>query len=206
MKFIKFSLLFVLLLVFHKVSVSQVVTTGAQSYSNVDSLDMVKADSMLVNINRGELNIIASPLLDSILDKKFVYDSYNSGYDGYRVQIFSTSGSNSKSLAYSAAESFDSLNLGIPAYVTFRAPYYRVRVGNFHDKIDADKLLSRLIYKFKASFVVKEFISSFDTPYKSAATIEKERLMDSISAAEKNMFNVNDTIVPSSSSVILENQ
>lgn len=205
MKFIKLSLLFVLLLACNYVSVSQVVTSGSQPYPNADSLNVNSMDSAYVNVNRGELNIIASPLLDSILDKKNVYDSYNSGYDGYRVQIFSTSGSNSKSLAYSVAESFDSLNLNIPAFVTFRAPYYRVRVGNFHDKIDADKLLSRLIVKYKASFVVKEFISSFDTPYKSAATLEKERLLDSISSVEQNMLHLNDSIVPDSSLYVPEN-
>ena len=205
MKFIKLSLLFVLLLACNYVSVSQVVTSGSQPYPNADSLNVNSVDSAYVNVNRGELNIIASPLLDSILDKKNVYDSYNSGYDGYRVQIFSTSGSNSKSLAYCVAESFDSLNLNIPAFVTFRAPYYRVRVGNFHDKIDADKLLSRLIVKYKASFVVKEFISSFDTPYKSAATLEKERLLDSISSVEQNMLHLNDSIVPDSSLYIPEN-
>ncbi len=130
--------------------------------------------------NPGRLHVYSSPLLDSILSKKYVYDSYHAGYDGYRIQIFFASGSNSKSMAYEAAESFDSLEMNIPVYISFKAPYYRVRVGDFRKKIDAEYYQRLLSGKFTGSFVVKDFISPLDKPYRSAYSFELQRVADSL--------------------------
>lgn len=130
--------------------------------------------------NPGRLHVYSSPMLDSILSKKYVYDSYHAGYDGYRIQIFFASGANSKSMAYNAAESLDSLEINIPVYISFKAPYYRVRVGDFRKKIDAEYYQRMLSSRFTGSFVVKDFISPLDKPYRSAYSYELQRVADSL--------------------------
>ena len=126
---------------------------------------------------KGEVNVIAEPEFHSILNKKLTYDVYNSGYNGHRVQIYFDSGNNSKQRAYDIAEVFYKRYPDIPAYITFKEPYYRVRVGNFRTRLDADKLMSDLIRYFSGAFVVKEFISVFDEPY-SASTSEPDPTLD----------------------------
>ncbi|MDD4142403.1 MAG: SPOR domain-containing protein [Bacteroidales bacterium] len=119
------------------------------------------------NHHKGTLNIHATPLLYELIEKKRLYDSFNAGYQGYRVQIFFESGNESKQNAYKAADKFMQLFPGIPAFISFKEPNYRIRVGNFREKLDADRLLSEVMRDFSSSFVIKEFISIFDEPYSS---------------------------------------
>ncbi|MDR2083410.1 MAG: SPOR domain-containing protein [Bacteroidales bacterium] len=133
---------------------------------------------------KGEVNIIAEPEFYSILNKKLTYDVYNSGYVGYRVQIYWDAGNNSKQGAYNMADEFYKNHQDIPAYITFKEPYYRVRVGDFRSKLDADKLLTNLNKNFKGSFVVKEFISIFDEPYSPTS-----HWQDSIYVSPKNIHD-----------------
>ena len=141
-----------------------------------------------VHHSEGKLTIVASSELDTIMHKKSIYDSYNSGYNGYRVQIFFASGSNSKQLAFYSADSFDSLNLELPIFVTFREPYYRVRVGNFRNKIDADYFKSIISQSYSGAFVVKDFISPFDKPYIPYSEDGENNLLPDDSYQE-NIFN-----------------
>ncbi|MDL2240945.1 SPOR domain-containing protein, partial [Bacteroidales bacterium OttesenSCG-928-K22] len=134
--------------------------------------------------SKEKVNVIAEPEFFSILNKKLTYDVYHSGYMGYRVQIYSNSGNHSKQGAYDAAEAFYKLFPDIPAYVTFKAPNYRVKVGNFRSRLDAEHLLNNIHKDFKASFFVKEFISIFDEPY---SPILQEQ--DSISIYHKDLYD-----------------
>lgn len=60
---------------------------------------------------------------------------------GFRVQVFqSLSLVEAESHARSAAQA-----LGVPAYVEFRAPYYRVRVGDCRTRAAGDGLLGRVV-------------------------------------------------------------
>ena len=116
------------------------------------------------NASKGSLNVISSSQLDKILEQKKIYDSFNAGYEGYRVQIFFKAGSNSKSVAMENANKFHETYPEYPVYLTFREPYYRLRVGNFHNKFQADECLNKVKQTFTASFVIKEFISNADLP------------------------------------------
>lgn len=88
-------------------------------------------------------------------------------FEGFRVQIFS--GQN-PALADTAAKRFrawSSENIeGYQAetYTFFRAPFYRVHVGDFHDRsraIDFSNLLKR---RFRDSWVVYDRVNPYNVP------------------------------------------
>lgn len=78
---------------------------------------------------------------------------------GWRIQIFFDSGNNSKSKAYSKKGVFMSLYPDINVYLMFQAPYYKVRVGDFRTRMDAEGFKQKLLGEFPDAFVVKDEIN-----------------------------------------------
>lgn len=76
------------------------------------------------------------------------------GIPGYRVQVFSDSGNRSRENARRAKAQFRLRNSDIPAYVVFDAPNYKVEVGNFTTRLDAERVLRELQSQYQGAFVV----------------------------------------------------
>jgi hypothetical protein len=75
---------------------------------------------------------------------------------GYRIQVINTS---DRAAAIKAKtkiyESFPELK----AYLIYQSPYFRLRVGNFREKEDADPYLKTLSKQFPGSvFLVKDIV------------------------------------------------
>lgn len=79
--------------------------------------------------------------------------------DGYRVQIFFDSGSNSKKRASDAMDEFIARYPNERVFLSFKAPYYRVRVGNFRSLAEAVGFQKTISGDYPNAFPVKEKIS-----------------------------------------------
>jgi len=78
---------------------------------------------------------------------------------GYRIQIFSTTSYLRANEAYlnSLATILDE-----PVYLTYDAPYYKIRAGNFIYREDAENfLVEKLKRTFPDAWVVRTFVSPF---------------------------------------------
>ena len=78
--------------------------------------------------------------------------------DGFRIQITSFSGVNSRNLIENAAELFKQQFPNIPHSISFEQPNFRLRVGNFRTKIEAYKALQEIALFFPGAFVLKDQI------------------------------------------------
>lgn len=79
--------------------------------------------------------------------------------DGFRVQIFFDSGSNSKKRATEAMDAFVAKYPSTRIFLSFKAPYYRVRVGNFRTLAEAVGFQKKILADYPNAFPVKEKIS-----------------------------------------------
>ncbi len=79
---------------------------------------------------------------------------------GWRIQIFFDSGNNSKSKAFAKKGVFMSDYPEMSVYLMFQSPYYKVRVGDFRTRMDAEGFKQKLLGKFPDAFVVKDEINS----------------------------------------------
>jgi len=77
-------------------------------------------------------------------------------FDGYRIQLYSGSGQKSKHLALEVKGKILDLFPDEAVYISFTAPFWRVRVGNYRNKHEALGLMSRLKKEFPDSYVVKD--------------------------------------------------
>ncbi|MFU8842457.1 MAG: SPOR domain-containing protein [Bacteroidales bacterium] len=110
-------------------------------------------------VQEGKLTVIQDARVDSLM-KKFI--EVNAAYPqlkGWRVEIFFESGNFSKRLAMEARAAFIEKYTDIPSYVIFQQPYYKVRVGDFHSKMEAEKLLRAIERDYPNAFVVFDEIN-----------------------------------------------
>jgi hypothetical protein len=98
------------------------------------------------------------PRIDRLIEKHRQYNQANPGVDGFRVQIFFDSGNNSKRAAQTAREKFMEGYSEVGAYLTFNSPYYRVRVGDFRTKLEAEGFLFQLATAYPNAFTVPDRI------------------------------------------------
>ncbi len=107
--------------------------------------------------SKGSLDVKYST---SSLDSLFIYSNksnYNqTTLDGFRIQIYSGSGVNSKQEASDAQARFSSLYPDEKIYIIYNAPFWRVRVGDYRSKSEALPLLGTIKANFAGSYIVKD--------------------------------------------------
>jgi len=78
--------------------------------------------------------------------------------EGFRVQIFFDSGANSRSNAENAKAKFSAKYPNIPAYLTFKEPNFKLRVGDFRTRNEARGFLKQIFTEYPNAFVIKDEI------------------------------------------------
>jgi len=77
---------------------------------------------------------------------------------GYRVQIYFGTGSNAKAKAEGVKKDFLLKHTDIEAYMVYDSPYFKVRVGNFRSKLDAEKFKIEIQGEYENIFLIEEEI------------------------------------------------
>lgn len=80
------------------------------------------------------------------------------GIPGYRVQVFFASGNDSKDRAYAVKSEVMKSISDLSVHILFEAPYYKVRVGDFRTRLDAERELQHIRLAFPGAFIVEDTI------------------------------------------------
>jgi hypothetical protein len=110
------------------------------------------------NVSRHNVTVIEDPKIISLVEKH-TYLNEKQKIVGWRVQIFFESGNNSKSRAYNKKGLFMAMYPNTGVYLMFQSPYYKVRVGDFRSRMDAEGFKQKLLGEFPDAFVVKDEIN-----------------------------------------------
>lgn len=106
----------------------------------------------------GRVRVFKDPKIDIVVDKQKEICSADNTIDGFRVQIFMGSGNDAPDEAREVMKAFSEEFPLVPAYLVFGQPYYRVRVGDFRTRIEAEKLHLILKEKYPKAFVTADKI------------------------------------------------
>ena len=106
----------------------------------------------------GHVEIVQDEKITRLADQYRKMSLNNPEIDGYRVQIFFDSGSSSKNKAVSLKGDFDAIYTGIQSYLSYKEPYYRVRVGDFRTLTEAVGFQKKISADYPNSFPVKDRI------------------------------------------------
>jgi hypothetical protein len=115
--------------------------------------------------SEGRVVVIQDQLVDTVLQQyealrlKIMENPDNKAIPGYRIQIFFDSGINSSDRAKQARDEFLLRFPDTQAYVSWKAPNYRVRVGDFRTRLEAEKVLQTIINDYPNAWVIKDEIN-----------------------------------------------
>ena len=117
---------------------------------------------------RGTVEVVKDPLIDTLIAKrptliKVSPVNEENSSSGYRVQIFF--GSN-RQAAYAAQAKFMDEYPEYRTYISYNDPNFRVQAGDFHTRLEAQKLMSELTQSFTSLFIIPGKINptKTDTP------------------------------------------
>ncbi len=109
---------------------------------------------------KGKLEILQDSRIPALVSKNVQFNSRQKGVmDGYRIQIFFDSGTDSKKRAMDARTDFQAKHPEISAYLSFQEPFYKIRVGDFRFRIEADGCLEKIKSEYPNGFTVKDRIN-----------------------------------------------
>ena len=125
----------------------------------LDILD--KRPALMVKIEaaeKAELKAKTIPLYKPIVSadgKKQVTGSIYT-VKGYRIVIYNGV---DKNAALAAKNNFSRAFPGTRSYLSYNVPSYKIKIGDFDDKNDANKFMRRLIAAFPAAFIVPDLVT-----------------------------------------------
>jgi len=111
------------------------------------------------NAAGGKSEIIQDPRIDMLVQKHVRINQAVQTIDGFRIQVFSDSGNNSKTRAQAAHDEFQSKYPGTGVYLTFKSPNYKVRIGDFRSKLDAQRFLNDISADYPNAFIISDQIN-----------------------------------------------
>ena len=108
---------------------------------------------------KGNVTVIKDPLLDSLISRRLELSRSPGGNavssSGFRVQIYSGL---EREKAYSEQSKFKALYPAVSTYISYIQPNYRVRVGDFRTRLEAQKFLNELRRHYSSLFIFAEKI------------------------------------------------
>lgn len=105
---------------------------------------------------QGNVTVTQPDEVSRLLKKHIAVNEKTDGIPGYRIQIFSDSGNNSKRKAMRSKAKFRMSFNDLKAYIVFDAPYYKVEIGNFITRLDAQAVLRQLKDQYPGAYIVYE--------------------------------------------------
>lgn len=107
---------------------------------------------------KGKVEVIRDPKVDTLIARRAELNKAVSGEQvmGFRVQIFT--GGNRKD-AYNAQTKFLEEFPDIRSYVIYSEPNFKVRVGDFRSRMEAEKLQDDLRKTFMGTFIITEKVN-----------------------------------------------
>ncbi|MBO4572018.1 MAG: SPOR domain-containing protein [Bacteroidales bacterium] len=124
------------------------------SYSGKNIFDVLSKSTL----TSGTVNIEQSQAVKAAFARHVAGNSSRK-ITGYRVRIFFDNSQNARQRSESVAGAFAAAYPGISIYRSYVSPYFKVTVGDFRSRDEAQLFAERLKGWFPSAFLVKEHIN-----------------------------------------------
>ncbi|MBP5536043.1 MAG: SPOR domain-containing protein [Bacteroidales bacterium] len=103
--------------------------------------------------SKGSVEIIGDTGITRLVEKHIELNERVKTVSGYRIQIGSLAGNDAKSRAFDRKEKFTQAYPDVPIYIIYDEPNFRVKVGDFINRLDAYAFLQKIKANFPGSIV-----------------------------------------------------
>lgn len=121
----------------------------------------------------GFLKVEQNPRIDSLVMKQRQIYANDSTIDGFRVQIFMETGNDAVRHADSIKAVFSQKYPDTPIYLIFGQPYYRLRIGDFRTRLEAENQYQQIKKEYANSFVTADRINLPYNPLDDIAAFDE---------------------------------
>ena len=104
----------------------------------------LSAASLLAQSRKGTIEITGDVKVSELVKKHIEFNERLRTVPGYRVQIASLSGPNSRNQAFELKSKFKETYPDVEVYVVFSEPNFRIKVGDFTSKLDAYVFMQKI--------------------------------------------------------------
>lgn len=170
---IKYITIFILLL-----ATSKLYAAPQQDSTTTEIQHNILEELKQPGTNGGNVKLSTSPSIDNLLKLHIKQCKKSKTFSGYRIQIHSTSsyGSNMAHLKQ-MRDNFEKTFPDIPAYLNYFDPDFKIRVGNFHSKLECIPTLHRIKKQYPSSYPVKTTITLDELKRKPLQDIPVEEIL-----------------------------
>ena len=109
--------------------------------------------------DEGNVQVIQDDRIDTLLVRHIELNEQDPQIEGWRINIFFEAGNYSKRQAIEAKSEFVNRYANVPCYLIFQEPYYKVRIGDYRTKMQAEKFLNEIANDYSNAFVVQDDIN-----------------------------------------------
>ncbi len=109
--------------------------------------------------HRGSLHVSQDSRIHALMQKQREVYALSNTMNGFRVQIFMEIGNEAVDHAEQVKKAFEEQFPEIPVYLSYEQPYYRLRVGDFRNRVEAEKYLRLVKPQFSLAFVTADIIN-----------------------------------------------
>lgn len=196
------------------------VLTLFEAELDIDSLTVHAADTLpqadsdtILPLSETLNRFSHDQALDSLLQIRLAHYKRHPT-QGYSVLFFSASGNHSGAAAEQAEEFFQFLYPDTPTYLSYDAPSYKLKAGNFRTRLEASAFLAQIQNDYPNAFVVRDVLDIKHLlllDVTEAATAEAEAAADTTDAEDGTEATGTDgteadgtTVAPASASTQAE--
>ena len=108
---------------------------------------------------KGTLRLNQDSRIERLMSKQRDVYAASSTMSGFRVQIFMEIGNEAVDHAMVTKTDFETTFPELPIYLSYEQPYYRLRVGDFRNRVEAEKYLRILKPRYSVAFVTADIIN-----------------------------------------------
>ena len=114
--------------------------------------------SLAFSQNSGSLNVNQDTRIATLIQKQRQIHALDSTFSGYRIHIFMEIGNEALAHAEKVKKQFEDAFPDIPIYLSYSEPYFRLRAGDFRNRVEAEKCLHRIKPQFREAFVTADMV------------------------------------------------
>ncbi len=108
------------------------------------------------SLSAGSVEVIAPYEFETLVEDYKKENKKTAAIKGYRIQIVSTT---NRAQVYQTKSEFYRQFKDVPTYIEYQQPNFKLRIGNFRNKLEATKALTEVSEFYPDAFITRESIS-----------------------------------------------
>jgi len=124
-------------------------------YNAVPRVNEALSGKSIYDVMPSNVDVHQSSTLRGAMDAQ-IRKNRSTMTDGYRIRIYFDNKQNSREASSASEQRFKQRFPGYSTYRTFKNPFFKVTVGDFRTKADAQIALEKISREFPSAFIVRE--------------------------------------------------